>query len=40
MHIVLTNKIINSSASVPLNAKKMAVKKDIEVDLNMFGPEL
>ena len=38
--ITLRHNIINSSASVPLNDKKIAVKKDSEVDLSMFGPEL
>ena len=32
--------IINSSASAPLNAKKLAVKKVSDVDVSMFGPEL
>ena len=32
--------IINSSASAPLNATKIAVKKVGDVDLCMFGPEL
>ena len=32
--------IINSSASAPLNATKIAVKKDSDVDVCMFGPEL
>ena len=31
---------INSPASVPLNAKKIAVKKVSDVDVVMFGPEL
>ena len=30
----------NSSASTPLNAKKIAVKKLSDVDVSMFGPEL
>ena len=38
--VTLRHNIINSSASVPLNAKKIAVKKDCEVDLSMFGQEL
>ena len=32
--------IINSSASAPLNATKIAVKKVSDVDVYMFGPEL
>ena len=32
--------IMNSSASAPLNATKIAVKKDSDVDVCMFGPEL
>ena len=32
--------IINSSASAPLNAMKIAVKKVSDVDVCMFGPEL
>ena len=32
--------IINSSASAPLNATKIAVKKISDVDVCMFGPEL
>ena len=32
--------IINSSASVSLNATKIAVKKVSDVDICMFGPEL
>ena len=32
--------IINSSASVPPNATKIAVKKVSDVDVCMFGPEL
>ena len=32
--------IINSSASAPLNATKIAVKKVSDVDVCMFGPEL
>ncbi len=32
--------IINSSASAPPNAKKIAVKKVGDVDVCMFGPEL
>ena len=31
--------IINSSASAPLNATKIAVKKVSDVDVCMFGPE-
>ena len=31
--------IINSSASAPPNATKIAVKKDSDVDVCMFGPE-
>ena len=31
---------INFSASAPLNAKKIAVKKVSDVDVVMFGPEL
>ena len=38
--VTLRHNIMNSSASVPLNAKKIAVKKDSEVGLSMFGPEL
>ena len=38
--VTMRHNSIISSASVPLNAKKVAVKKDIEVDLSMFGPEL
>ena len=32
--------IMNSSASAPLNAAKIAVKKVSDVDVCMFGPEL
>ena len=32
--------IINSSASAPLNATKIAAKKDSDVGVCMFGPEL
>ena len=32
--------IINSSASAPPNATKIAVKKVSDVDVCMFGPEL
>ena len=32
--------IINSSASAPLNATKIAVKKVSDVDVCMLGPEL
>ena len=32
--------IINSSASAPLNATRIAVKKVSDVDVCMFGPEL
>ena len=32
--------IINSSASAPLNATTIAVKKVSDVDVCMFGPEL
>ena len=32
--------IIHSSASTPLNATKIAVKKISDVDVCMFGPEL
>ena len=32
--------IINSSASAPLNATKIAVKKVCDVDVCMFGSEL
>ena len=32
--------IINSSASAPPNATKIAVKKVSDVDVRMFGPEL
>ena len=35
-----TTHIINSSASAPPNATKMAVKKVSDVDVCMFGPEL
>ena len=38
--VTLRHNIINSSASVPQSTKKIAVKKDSEVDLGMFGPEL
>ena len=38
--VTLRHNIITSSASVPLNAKKIAVKKDSDVDLSMFGSEL
>ena len=31
---------INSSASAPVNAKKIAVKKVSDVDVGMFGLEL
>ena len=31
---------INSFASTPLNAKKIAVKKVSDVDVDRFGPEL
>ena len=37
---VLTCRHINSSASAPLNATKIAVKKVSDVDVCMFGPEL
>ena len=33
-------RIINSSASAPLNATKIAVKKVSDVDVFMFGREL
>ena len=41
-NLVLTcrQNIINSSASAPLNATKIAVKKVSDVDVCMFGPEL
>ena len=32
--------IINSSASAPLNATKIAVQRVSDVDVCMFGPEL
>ena len=32
--------IINSSASAPLNATKIPVKKVSDVDVCIFGPEL
>ena len=35
----LSRKKFNSSASAPLNATKIAVKKVCDVDVCMFGPE-
>ena len=48
LHIIYTynsvlkcrQNIINSSASTPLNATKIAVKKISDVDACMFGPDL
>ena len=38
--VVTCRRINISSASAPLNAKEIAVKKVSDVDVCMFGPEL
>ena len=38
--VTCRHNIINSSASGPLNAKKIAVKQVSGGDVGMFGPEL
>ena len=37
--LICRQNVINSSASAPLNATKIAVKKVSDVDVCMFGPE-
>ena len=38
--VTCRHNIINSSASAPQNAKKIAVKKVSYIYVSMFGPEL